>query len=96
MRAHEANSHRGKGWETFTDRIISILNERETPIVFILWGSNAKTKDQLITNPAHCIITGAHPSPLSAYRGFFGGNYFSKANEFLAAAGREPVNWSKL
>lgn len=96
VRAHEANSHRGKGWETFTDRIISILNERETPIVFILWGSNAKTKDQLITNPAHCIITGAHPSPLSAYRGFFGGNYFSKANEFLAAAGREPVNWSKL
>lgn len=96
VRAHQANSHRGKGWEQFTDRIIEILNERETPIVFILWGSNAKAKEELITNPNHCIIKGAHPSPLSAYRGFFGGNYFSKTNEFLVSVGREPINWGLL
>lgn len=96
VRAHEANSHKGKGWEVFTDRIISILNDMSDPIVFILWGAKAGAKKELITNPAHCIITGAHPSPLSAHRGFFGGNYFSRTNEFLISNGREPINWSIL
>lgn len=96
VRAHEANSHKGKGWEIFTDRIISILNDMSDPIVFILWGAKAGAKKELITNPVHCIITGAHPSPLSAHRGFFGGNYFSRTNEFLISHGREPINWSIL
>ena len=93
VRAHEANSHKNKGWEIFTDKVIEVLNQREKPMVFILWGGNAKTKEKLITNPKHCIIKGAHPSPLSAYNGFWGGNYFSKANEFLIANGQEPINW---
>lgn len=93
VREHQANSHRGKGWEIFTDRVISLLNERQTPIVFILWGANAKSKAQLITGGQHLILTGAHPSPLSAYNGFFGGKYFSKANEFLERNGEEPVDW---
>ena len=94
VRAHAANSHRGKGWEVLTDRIISLLNEREEPVVFILWGRNAREKKDLITNGRHLILEGAHPSPLSAYNGFFGGRYFSKANEFLEANGKEPVDWS--
>lgn len=93
VRAHQANSHKGKGWEIFTDRIIELLNQREKPIVFILWGANAKSKQPLITGKQHLILTGAHPSPLSAYNGFFGGKYFSRANEFLQANGEEPVNW---
>lgn len=93
VRAHEANSHKNKGWEVFTDKVIEVLNQREEPMVFILWGNNAKTKEKLITNPNHCIIKGAHPSPLSAHNGFWGGEYFSKANEFLIAHGQEPVNW---
>ncbi len=93
VRAHQANSHKGKGWEQFTDQVIRILNEREKPVVFILWGANAKSKEQLITGRQHLILKGAHPSPLSAYNGFFGGKYFSRANEFLAAAGEEPVDW---
>jgi len=93
VRAHQANSHRGKGWEQLTDRVIKLLNEREKPIVFILWGSNAKSKIPLITGRQHLILSGVHPSPLSAYRGFFGGKYFSKANEFLEANGEEPVDW---
>lgn len=93
VRAHEANSHKGKGWEIFTDRIIELLNEREQPLVFILWGANAKAKAKLITNPQHAIITGAHPSPLSAHNGFWGGNYFSRTNEFLMAHDIEPINW---
>jgi len=93
VRAHQANSHKGKGWEQFTDQVIRLLNEREKPVVFILWGANAKSKEQLITGSQHLILKGAHPSPLSAYNGFFGGKYFSRANEFLAAAGEEPVNW---
>lgn len=93
VRAHQANSHKGKGWEQFTDRVIELLNEREKPVVFILWGNNAKAKGKLITNPQHLILTGAHPSPLSAYNGFYGGKYFSRANEFLMAHGEEAVDW---
>lgn len=93
VREHEANSHRGKGWEQFTDAVISKLNEREKPLVFILWGSNAKSKLPLITNKNHLVIAGVHPSPLSAYRGFFGGKYFSRANEFLRRHGIPEVNW---
>lgn len=93
VRAHEANSHKGKGWEIFTDRVIEVLNERERPMVFILWGADAKAKGALITNPNHCIIRGAHPSPLSAHNGFWGGKYFSRTNKFLLENGLEPVNW---
>ena len=93
VRAHQANSHKNKGWEILTDRIIDVLNERENPMVFILWGANAKAKRERITNRRHMILTGAHPSPLSAFNGFFGGRYFSRANEFLAKHGMEPVNW---
>lgn len=93
VQAHKANSHKGRGWEQFTDRVISLLNDREKPVVFILWGANAKSKQQLITGRQHLILTGAHPSPLSAYNGFFGGKYFSRANEFLKANGETPVDW---
>ena len=93
VRAHQANSHKGQGWEILTDRIIEILDQREKPVVFILWGANAKSKRELIKGGQHLVLTGAHPSPLSAYNGFFGGRYFSKANEFLESVGEEPVNW---
>lgn len=93
VRKGQANSHKGKGWEKFTDRVVELLNERETPMVFILWGANAIAKKDLITNKNHLILTGPHPSPLSAYRGFFGGGYFSKANRFLEVTGQEPINW---
>jgi len=89
VRAHMANSHKNKGWEIFTDRVIELLNERSEPMVFILWGANARAKKALITNAKHLVLEGAHPSPLSAYNGFFGGKYFSKTNDFL----EEPVNW---
>ena len=93
VRAHQANSHKGKGWEQFTDQVIRLLNQREKPVVFILWGANAKSKQQLITAEQHLILTGAHPSPLSAYNGFFGGRYFSKTNAFLKDCGQEPIDW---
>lgn len=93
VRAHKAGSHRGKGWEIFTDRVIELLNEREKPIVFILWGNNAKSKEKLITNPRHLVLKGAHPSPLSAYNGFYGGKYFSKTNDFLKSQGENPIDW---
>lgn len=93
VREHQANSHRNKGWEILTDKIIELLNQREKPMVFILWGANAKSKIPLITGKQHLILTGAHPSPLSAYNGFFGGRYFSRANEFLVSTGQEPVDW---
>lgn len=93
VREHEANSHRDKGWELLTDAVISKLNERDKPLVFILWGSNAKSKLPLITNKNHLVLAGVHPSPLSAYRGFFGGKYFSRANEFLERHGISAVNW---
>ncbi len=93
VRAGQANSHRGKGWETFTDNVIKHLVSRDQPMVFMLWGANAKAKASLITNPNHLILTAAHPSPLSAYNGFFGCGHFSKANAFLEEHGMEPVDW---
>ncbi len=93
VRKNQANSHRGKGWEIFTDRVIELLNERQQPMVFILWGNNAKAKEKLVTNPNHCIIKGAHPSPLSAHYGFWGGKYFSRTNDFLVSTGQEPIDW---
>ena len=87
------NSHFKKGWETFTDTAIQKLNEKTTPVVFILWGRNARNKKTLITNPAHLILESAHPSPLSAYQGFFGSKPFSRCNEFLAAHGLAPIDW---
>lgn len=94
VRRGAANSHKGKGWEIFTDRVISLLNEREKPVVFILWGNNAKAKRELITDPRHCILASAHPSPLSASYGFFGCRHFSKCNEFLKKNGIDPIDWS--
>ena len=93
VRRGEANSHRGKGWEIFTDRVIELLNMREKPMVFILWGANARSKKELITNSEHLVITGAHPSPLSAHNGFFGGRYFSRTNAYLRSKGLEPVDF---
>ena len=93
VRAGQPNSHRGKGWEIFTDRVIAEVNRSDRPTVFLLWGANAKAKMSMITNPRHLVLTAAHPSPLSAYNGFFGCRHFSKANEFLVRNGRPPVNW---
>jgi uracil-DNA glycosylase len=93
VRAHQANSHRGHGWEQLTDRIIELLNQREKPMVFILWGGNAKSKIPLITGRQHLVLSGPHPSPLSAYRGFFGGRYFSRTNAFLESCGQTPIDW---
>ncbi|GAA0125759.1 uracil-DNA glycosylase [Clostridium sp. CTA-19] len=93
VRGGEANSHKNKGWEIFTDKIISILNEREDPIIFILWGNNAKEKVELITNQSHYILKAAHPSPLSANRGFFGCDHFRKANEILLALNKQQIDW---
>lgn len=93
VRRANANSHKGMGWEYFTDDVIMKLNEREKPMVFLLWGGNAKSKTRLITNRNHLVLTAAHPSPFSAYNGFFGCRHFSRCNEFLAAHGIEPVDW---
>lgn len=93
VREHEALSHVGRGWEIFTDRCIEILNSHPSPKVFLLWGSNARSKKRMITNPVHLILESAHPSPLSAYRGFFGNNHFIKTNEFLERNGFKPINW---
>lgn len=93
VREGQPNSHKGKGWEIFTDRVIQLLNEREKPMVFILWGGNARSKKSLITNPAHLILESPHPSPLSAYNGFFGNRHFSRTNEFLVSKGIEPIDW---
>lgn len=93
VQAHRANSHRDKGWEIFTDKIISLLNQREKPVAFILWGSPARRKKAMITNQQHFIVESPHPSPLSAYRGFFGSRPFSKVNKFLESVGEEPINW---
>lgn len=90
----KANAHQGKGWEQFTDRIMMELNNYDKPLVFILWGKPAQTKAQLITNPKHLLLKSVHPSPLSAYRGFFGSKPFSKANQFLIDNYREPIDWS--
>ena len=93
VKAHQANSHRGKGWEILTDRIILELNKREEPIVFLLWGNPARKKGELITNPIHKKLETVHPSPLSAYNGFFGCRHFSKANEYLSSFGLNSVEW---
>ncbi len=93
VRAHQANSHKDIGWDIFTDNIISALNKRNDPIVFLLWGANARSKKKLITNPQHLILEASHPSPLSAYNGFFGCKHFSKTNAFLAKHGKE-IDWS--
>ena len=93
VRAHQANSHRGMGWEQFTDAAIRILNEQDRPIVFILWGSPAQKKAQMLNNPKHLILKAPHPTPLSAYRGFFGSRPFSQTNEFLVKNGLEPIDW---
>lgn len=93
VRAHQANSHRGIGWEEFTDAAIRILNEQDRPIVFILWGTPAQRKKAMLHNPKHLILEAPHPSPLSAYRGFFGSRPFSKTNDFLTANGLEPIDW---
>jgi uracil-DNA glycosylase len=94
VRANQANSHRDKGWETFTDAVISTLNDVDRPLVFMLWGNHAKSKKKLITNTNHLVLEAAHPSPLSAYSGFFGCKHFSKANEFLSVDnGIQPIEW---
>ena len=96
VRAGQPNSHKDKGWEIFTDRVISELNRKETPIVFLLWGANAEKKARVITNPIHKKLITVHPSPLSAYRGFFGCRHFSKANEILISSGQPPIKWDEL
>lgn len=93
VRAHQANSHQGKGWEKFTDAIINAVNTQDRPIVYLLWGRPAQSKIPMLTNPQHLILTAPHPSPLSAYRGFFGCKHFSKTNEFLQNHGMEPIDW---
>lgn len=93
VRAHQANSHRGIGWEEFTDAAIRILNEQDRPIVYLLWGKPAQAKKSMLNNPKHLILEAPHPSPLSAYRGFFGCQHFSKTNEFLKENGLEPIDW---
>lgn len=93
VRAHQANSHKGCGWETFTDRVIAELNNKKTPVVFLLWGANARQKAKVITNPIHVKLETVHPSPLSAYNGFFGCRHFSKCNEILEKSGQAPIDW---
>ncbi len=93
VREHQPNSHRGIGWEEFTDRVIRTLNEREKPIAFVLWGNAARQKKSMITSPQHLIIEAAHPSPFSAQRGFFGSRPFSKINAFLEQTGQEKIDW---
>lgn len=93
VRAHQAFSHRGKGWENFTDAIIRAVNKEDRPIVYMLWGSPAQKKAQMLDNPKHLILKAPHPSPLSAYRGFFGCRHFSKCNEFLEKNGIAPIDW---
>ena len=93
VRAHQANSHQGHGWEQFTDAVIEAVNAQDRPIVIFLWGSPAQKKAKMLTNPKHLVLKCPHPSPLSAYRGFFGCKHFSKANEFLKANGIEPIDW---
>lgn len=93
VRAHQANSHQGKGWEKFTDAIIKAVNEQDRPIVYFLWGKPAQNKIPMLTNPKHLILKAPHPSPLSAYRGFFGCRHFSQANEYLEKNNIAPIDW---
>ena len=94
VREATPNSHKGKGWEKFTDRVISELNKKDTPVVFLLWGANAKAKAKIIDNPLHVKLETVHPSPLSASGGFFGCKHFSKANEYLRKTGQTPIDWT--
>ena len=93
VRESQPNSHKGMGWEIFTDNVISLLNQRPEPMVFLLWGANARAKTKIITNPNHLVLQSAHPSPLSAYNGFFGNGHFKKANEFLKSRGMTEIDW---
>ncbi len=93
VRAHQANSHQGKGWEQFTDAVIKEINKQDRPIVIFLWGTPARKKKVMLDNPKHLVLEAPHPSPLSAYRGFFGCKHFSKCNEFLEKNGIEPIDW---
>ena len=93
VRAHRAHSHAGHGWEQFTDAAIRAVNEQDRPIVFLLWGRDARNKKAMLNNPQHLILEAPHPSPLSAYRGFFGCGHFKSANEFLKAHGETPIDW---
>ncbi|MBR2122529.1 MAG: uracil-DNA glycosylase [Lachnospiraceae bacterium] len=93
VRAHQAGSHQGKGWEQFTDAILKAVNEKKEPVVYMLWGAPAQAKSGLITQPGHLILKAPHPSPLSAYRGFFGCAHFSKCNQYLVQHGERPIDW---
>lgn len=93
VRRGQPNSHAGKGWEILTDKIISLINDKEDPVVFLLWGRNAQSKEKLITNPQHLILKCAHPSPFSAYNGFFGCNHFKMTNAFLKEHGLKEIDW---
>ncbi|MGL6107578.1 uracil-DNA glycosylase [Romboutsia sp.] len=93
VRADEANSHRNKGWEIFTDKVIEVLNERENPVIFVLWGANARKKKDLIDLKRHYVLEAPHPSPLSASRGFFGCKHFSEINDILKELGKVPIDW---
>ena len=94
VRAHAAFSHANIGWQTFTDHVLQIVDRKDAPVVYMLWGKPAREKKKLLTNPRHLILEAPHPSPLSAYRGFFGCRHFSKANEFLIENGAQPIDWS--
>ena len=96
VRAHAANSHKGKGWEEFTDGVIKKISQGREHVVFFLWGANARAKKSLIDEKKHLVLQCAHPSPLSAYNGFFGCGHFNKANEYLTSHGIEPINWSNV
>jgi uracil-DNA glycosylase len=93
VRAHEAGSHQGKGWEEFTDEVIRVINNTQSNVVFMLWGSFAQKKSELIDSTKHLILKAPHPSPLSSYRGFFGSKHFSKANDYLISIGKTPITW---
>jgi uracil-DNA glycosylase len=93
VRAHQAGSHQAKGWETFTDNVIKLLSKSGDHLVFLLWGAYAQRKGELINTRKHLVLSSVHPSPLSAYRGFFGNHQFSKTNEYLVACGKEPISW---
>jgi uracil-DNA glycosylase len=93
VRAHQANSHRGKGWEAFTDAVIRAVNAQDRPIAYFLWGRPAQEKKRMLNNPHHLVLEAPHPSPLSAHRGFFGCRHFSKANAFFEANGVAPIDW---
>ena len=93
VRAHQAGSHQKKGWETFTDQVVRLLNDLDNHLVFILWGAYAQRKGEFIDTKKHMVLSSVHPSPLSSHRGFFGNHHFSKANEYLISHGKEPIRW---